>query len=98
MLARILAQVLDLAAIASLGPLALQGRIETARLPDMHGWDNQRVMITGHVVRDGVLNFARQSPQQNEQSQSLDIETESVQAADDAGNAVPLVTGVRVTV
>jgi competence protein ComEC len=99
-IARILAQLLALSAIAMLGPLALEGRLATARLPDMHHWDNQHVLLTGHVLRDGAPTFSSHSLQQD-QSQSLDIETETVQAGDaedTTGNLIPLVTGIRVTV
>src|SRR2546423_1803365 len=63
--------------IAALGAPTLQGREATADLPTLRGWDNQQVILPGHVVRQGALHppiHRGDGEQPREQSQGFDLE------------------------
>jgi competence protein ComEC len=85
------AWALSLASIGLLGAWCLQAADSATRLPDLARFTTgQPLVITGHVIRDGVLRVRGRYHRQ-----SVDIETEQIGTGDEATRTA---AGIRISI
>jgi competence protein ComEC len=89
---RVSGLALSLTALSALGAWSVQAHDGAEQLPSLSAFaDGQEVTILCHVKRDGLLRG--HAPHQ---TQSLDVETETITRRD--GRTVPLAAGIRLSV
>ena len=86
----VFARASAIVALAALGAWSLQASETGSVHPDLSPFLDQPVVVTGHVVRDGVLHGSGKW-----QSQSMDIETETIEVS---GATTAVTAGLRLTV